>query len=145
MGLRYRKSVKILPGVKLNFSKSGMSTTIGKKGMCANISDRGVRTSVGIPGTGLSYISNSKKSRIPKVKSLQDYNITPPVSNIHYAHKDSYTDAKRRNANTAMWGCSSLLLGIFLFLGFLIIGHDVVLAFGSLGVFGMIYYFLTLR
>jgi len=32
MGLRLRKSIKILPGVKLNISKSGISTSIGVRG-----------------------------------------------------------------------------------------------------------------
>lgn len=36
MGLRFRRSVKILPGVRLNFSKSGVSTSIGGKGATLN-------------------------------------------------------------------------------------------------------------
>lgn len=55
MGLRYRKSVKLLPGVRLNISKSGLSTSIGKPGNTINVSRRGVRSTIGIPGTGLSY------------------------------------------------------------------------------------------
>ena len=55
MGLRYRKSIKLVPGVKLNISKSGISTSVGKPGNTVNISRRGVRSTVGIPGTGLSY------------------------------------------------------------------------------------------
>lgn len=55
MGFRFRKSFKIMPGVRLNLSKSGLSTSIGGKGVTLNLSKRGVRSTAGIPGTGLSY------------------------------------------------------------------------------------------
>lgn len=140
MGLRFRKCVKILPGVKLNFSKSGASVTVGKRGMSSNFSSRGTRTTVGIPGTGLSYTSYSKKPRTPEVKSPKDYKILSSVDKAPYMYNASYSGAREKNANTAMWGYASLIFGIFLFLGFLIIGHNIVWAFGSLGVFGLIYY-----
>ena len=54
MGFRFRKSFKIMPGVRLNLSKSGLSTSIGGKGVTLNLSKRGVRSTAGIPGTGLS-------------------------------------------------------------------------------------------
>ena len=55
MGFRFRSSINILPGVRLNVSKSGMSTSIGTRGATVNIGKRGVRGTVGIPGTGISY------------------------------------------------------------------------------------------
>jgi len=61
MGLRFRKSVKICKGVKLNFSKSGTSVTFGEKGYHKTISSTGrVTTTVGLPGTGI-YWTDSKK------------------------------------------------------------------------------------
>lgn len=60
MGLRFRKSVKICKGVKLNFGKTGASLTIGTKGLHYTIHTSGRKTtSVGIPGTGVSYVSTS--------------------------------------------------------------------------------------
>jgi len=59
MPFRFRKSIKILPGVKINLSKSGVSTSVGKRGATVNFSKRGTRTTVGIPGTGLSYSSQT--------------------------------------------------------------------------------------
>ncbi len=53
MGWSFRKRVKLLPGIWLNFSKSGMSTTIGTKGASVNFGKRGIYGNVGIPGTGL--------------------------------------------------------------------------------------------
>lgn len=55
MGLRFRRSIKILPGVRLNFSGRGVSTTVGRPGASVNISKRGVRGTVGLPSSGLSY------------------------------------------------------------------------------------------
>lgn len=55
MGLRFRKSVKICKGVRVNFSKSGVSYSLGGKGATLNVGKRGTRATVGIPGTGLSY------------------------------------------------------------------------------------------
>lgn len=66
MGMRFRKSVKICKGVKVNFSKSGASLSLGGRGHSMNFGGRGVRSTVGIPGTGLSYstkVGGSHKSR----------------------------------------------------------------------------------
>jgi len=55
MGFRFQKRVKIAPGLRLNISKSGISTTVGRNGASVNISKTGTQTTVGIPGTGLSH------------------------------------------------------------------------------------------
>jgi len=54
MALRFRKSFKIAPGVRINLSKSGVSTSVGGKGLTANLSKRGTRVTTSIPGSGLS-------------------------------------------------------------------------------------------
>jgi hypothetical protein len=50
---RFRKSVKIAPGVRLNFSRSGVSTTVGVRGLSVNTGRRGTYLNAGIPGTGI--------------------------------------------------------------------------------------------
>jgi hypothetical protein len=55
MGFRFRRSIKLFPGVRLNVSKSGVSTSIGVPGAHVNVGAKGTRTTVGIPGTGISY------------------------------------------------------------------------------------------
>ena len=55
MPLRFRRSLRLLPGVKLNLSKTGTSVSLGGRGATVNISKRGVYGSVGLPGTGLSF------------------------------------------------------------------------------------------
>lgn len=60
MAFRFRKSMKVMPGVRLNFGKSSASISIGPKGAKKTISTTGRTTaSVGIPGTGISYIASS--------------------------------------------------------------------------------------
>lgn len=60
MGFRYRKSVKLPFGVKLNYSKKGVGISWGVKGYRKSISPTGqVRTTYSIPGTGLSYTKSN--------------------------------------------------------------------------------------
>lgn len=51
--MRFRRRTKILPGVYLNFSKSGISTTVGIPGASVNFGQNGTYLNTGIPGTGL--------------------------------------------------------------------------------------------
>lgn len=55
MGLRFRKSISILPGLRLNVSKRGASVSVGGKGLTVNVGKHGVRTTAGLPGSGVSY------------------------------------------------------------------------------------------
>lgn len=51
--MRFRKRVKVFPGFSLNFSNSGISSTVGVKGASINFSKRGTYFNSSIPGTGL--------------------------------------------------------------------------------------------
>ena len=54
MSLRFRKSMKLLPGVRLNFSKETVGLSFGVPGARYTMNSKGRRTvSAGIPGTGL--------------------------------------------------------------------------------------------
>jgi hypothetical protein len=55
MGLRFRKSIRLAPGVRVNLGLKGSSVSVGPRGASTNISRRGVRSTVSLPGTGLSY------------------------------------------------------------------------------------------
>lgn len=68
MPFKFRKSIKLAPGIKVNLSKSGISTSVGGKGHTVNVGKRGVKTTVGIPGTGISHTSNISA---PKVHTAQ--------------------------------------------------------------------------
>jgi hypothetical protein len=43
MGFRFRKRIKLFPGLWLNASKRGISARIGGHGLTANISKKAVR------------------------------------------------------------------------------------------------------
>lgn len=61
MGLRYRKSITLLPGVRLNIGTTGVSISTGVRGFRKTFHSSGrVTTSVGLPGTGLSYVTSKK-------------------------------------------------------------------------------------
>jgi Protein of unknown function (DUF4236) len=63
MGFRFRKSIKILPGIRLNVGKKGInSVSVGGRGATANIGKHGTHTTYSIPGTGISYRTGSHKS-----------------------------------------------------------------------------------
>ena len=57
MGFRFRWSKRILPGIRLNLSKSGPSVSLGGRGFWFTVGSKGTRTTVGIPGTGMSWSS----------------------------------------------------------------------------------------
>lgn len=53
---RFRKTFSILPGVRINLSKTGVSGSLGGHGATVNIGKDGKpMATVGVPGTGLSY------------------------------------------------------------------------------------------
>ena len=60
MGFRLRRTVRLLPGLRLNLSKSGVSASVGTRGAWLTFGRNGTRTTVGIPGTGISYTSTSE-------------------------------------------------------------------------------------
>lgn len=51
--MRYRKSIKIAKGVRVNLSKSGASLSVGGRGASVSMGSRGTYLNTGIPGTGL--------------------------------------------------------------------------------------------
>lgn len=53
MGFRFRKSIKLAPGIRMNFSGSGASFTFGPRGASIGVGSRGTYLNTGIPGTGL--------------------------------------------------------------------------------------------
>lgn len=71
MGFRFRRTVQILPGIRLNLSKSGVSTSLGVPGASINLSGRGTRSTVGLPGTGMSFSSFSPNGQPPPAANQQ--------------------------------------------------------------------------
>ena len=99
MGLRFRKSISLFPGVRINFSKSGMSVSSGVPGFRKTINTKGqVTTTVGIPGTGLYYVDtknagNNQVSRnrntITQPTIEQQQSTTPYIPPIEKKQADA--------------------------------------------------------
>ena len=110
MGLRVRKSIRICKGVSVNFGKTGASISFGTKGLRQTIHTSGrMTTSIGIPGTGISYVKTyNTRSRMlntyqAQVKSNQAYEnlieverYNETINNLRNIHKycDEYIDWK---------------------------------------------------
>lgn len=82
--MRFRRKAKLFPGVYLNFSKSGISTTLGVPGASVNLGKQGAYLNTGIPGTGLydrQKISGGKKGK----QSSSQSDIEKPEQSISNA------------------------------------------------------------
>ncbi|PBA93695.1 DUF4236 domain-containing protein, partial [Klebsiella pneumoniae] len=55
MGFRFRKSISIIPGVRINLSNGAPSLSVGPRGASLSFGKRGTYANLGLPGTGLSY------------------------------------------------------------------------------------------
>jgi len=58
---RFQRRIRLGPGFRINLSKSGVSTSVGGRGAWFTIGPRGTRTTVGLPGSGLSYTEQSRR------------------------------------------------------------------------------------
>jgi hypothetical protein len=87
MGFRFRRSVRILPGVKINLSGSDASVSLGGRGFHYTIGPKGTRVTAGIPGTGMSWTQYSPHSKTqPSVPNVLDpsphFDPVPPSSHV---------------------------------------------------------------
>lgn len=68
MALRFQKSFKIAPGIRLNLSKRGVGVSAGVKGARVGVNSKGTYSSIGIPGTGISSLNyHNKRSAHKKI------------------------------------------------------------------------------
>lgn len=81
---RFKKSIKILPGLKFNLNKNSTSFTIGKRGLHYTMNSRGKNTtSIGIPNTGLSYVNTFNETN----KSYGNTNFSVPSNTSNISQK----------------------------------------------------------
>jgi Protein of unknown function (DUF4236) len=111
MGFRYRKSLKLLPGLPVSLSKSGASSlSVGQPGATVNINSKGVRTTIGVPGSGLSYqtrLAPRKQSGEAEIKlDMEDLKREKPADGVaqwgeHERLREEWI-AKRNEAKTVL-------------------------------------------
>lgn len=64
MALRFRRSVKIAPGLRVNFTHRGVSARIGPRGLGYTVNSSGRQhVSAGIPGSGIHMSKQIKPAR----------------------------------------------------------------------------------
>lgn len=69
---RFRRSIKIAPGIRWNIGKKSTSVSLGGHGLTYTVGTKGSRTTIGLPGTGVSYtqIHASSKASPPSPPPL---------------------------------------------------------------------------
>lgn len=63
MSIRFRKSISLGSGIRLNVGKRGLGLSAGIKGARVGVGSRGAYSSVGLPGTGISSIKYYKTNK----------------------------------------------------------------------------------
>ncbi len=118
MGFRFRRSIRLGSGLRLNLSKSGISTSIGKPGATVNVGPRGTSTTVGLPGTGLSYRTTLGGGNVSGASSIADRSnaSASPSSGLGcLAVTALLVGAIVLLAGAATWGAGLLGTGLVLF------------------------------
>ena len=85
---RFRRSFKLFPGVRINLSKTGISTSVGVRGATVNLRGEKITTTVGVHGTGISY--RGSESLHPGTHAMQaesspdnENSLSLPPENTH--------------------------------------------------------------
>ena len=119
MSWRFRKTFKVMPGVKLNLSRHGVSTTFGKGPFSTNVGPRGVYSNVNIPGTGISYRHKihgassqafrlpqpaANRTNVPALPSIPPVTqISPPPAEIQSASTEVLTSGGLEPLRAVLW------------------------------------------
>lgn len=84
MGFRYRKSINLGGGFRINLSKSGIGYSGGVKGYRITKTARGtVRHTASIPGSGISYVDETGKKKNTNYQQFK-----PSIDANHYATEE---------------------------------------------------------
>jgi hypothetical protein len=61
--IRFHKSFKIFPGIRVNLSKSGIGLSEGVGPVHVSEGPRGTRETVSVPGTGVSFYEQQNRKK----------------------------------------------------------------------------------
>lgn len=116
MGFRFRKSFKIAPGVRVNVGKKSVGISAGVKGARVSVNSSGRKTTtVGLPGTGLSY-SKTEKIGGSKTKAASTSASNEPLDTITRPDLPPAQPQEEKKKNGCC-GCA-----VYAFIALLIIG-----------------------
>lgn len=128
MGLRFRKSISLGKGVKLNINKNSIGLSAGTKGARVSINSKGRKTTtIDIPGTGISYVStkNTKKHNCSSNTSFLSSEVEFTEEDVLKRHKEYKRISKYLFIIAILLFIAAFPLGAFVFLLsviFLIVG-----------------------
>lgn len=98
MGLRFRKSINLGHGFRINLSKSGIGYSLGAPGFRFTKTASGrKRTTYSIPGTGISYVSESGKKKSATKNHSQ--NFSTPQLYQNYDNANNFTEISNASIN----------------------------------------------
>lgn len=150
------KSVKIAPGVRLNISKKSVGISAGVNGYRKSINSSGrVTTSIGVPGTGVSYVktenlkSKKKKtvsSRVSSTAAAASSSASSPAKVQKAAAQPKEKPPKatavlqeRPDASFVVFGVVALAGAVFLFASSHVIFSVVAALFGIFCLYSFIH------
>jgi len=77
VGFRFRRFVKLIPGVRINLSGRGASVSLGVRGFHYTIGSKGTRVTAGVPGTGLSWTQYTPYAQNSRIKAAKPNSFAP--------------------------------------------------------------------
>lgn len=110
VGFRFRRSIRLAPGLRINLSKSGPSLSVGSRDATMNFGPRGKKMTVGVPGTGLSYQATLGRSGSKQTTATSEPNNLATV-----AYSDTSGTKSRAKSGHLGWLLLAAVLG---FMGF---------------------------
>jgi hypothetical protein len=97
MGFRLWRRVRLVPGLRANISRSGISLSIGHRGAWYTVGPRGRRVTLGLPGTGIFYTQSLPPAAPPHAgqpatprPGLYRIERIPPAPPIHGGHRAAF-------------------------------------------------------
>ena len=70
MGFRFRRSLRIAPGIKFNVGIKSVSASFGTRGLWYTIGTAGRRFTTGLPGTGFYWTTTTPPAPRPFVRVI---------------------------------------------------------------------------
>lgn len=106
MGLRFRKSINLGGGFKVNLSKSGVGYSFGTKGYrVTKKASGGTRRTASIPGTGISYVKETGGKSRSNTNAKGNSNYNSPSVPQQNEYENNYYDTvhiSNKNVNEAV-------------------------------------------
>ena len=132
MGFRFRRRVRLIPGLSMNLSRSGPSLSFGAKGAHLTQGHGHIRRTVGLPGTGMYWttVSGGGKRQTHRV-AQRGVRRAPPAQ-----YRPPATAAENRQA---LIGCL-WIIGVLVAVGLAVITFGVALIPIGLGIWWWVHH-----